>query len=231
MEARMSPAERASRYEIRVQGALDARWSAWFAGLDVCNRASGETTLTGLIRDQSELHGVLAKVRDLGLPLVEVRRLDLDLTRDTVPAVDRSPRERTAHMSQDQIPDLVRRWAAAESQSDADALDGLMTDDCKVIGPRGFVLDRQQCLQRFRSGALKTEAFDWSEVGVREYGQTVVVTGVVTQQASYQGQDASGRFRVTQIAVQQGSAWKCASLQFSGPIPEMPPAHGMQSAS
>jgi hypothetical protein len=72
----MCAAERARRYEIRVQGALDARWSAWFAGLDVCNRAPGETTLTGLLRDQAELHGVLAKVRDLGLPLVEVRRLD-----------------------------------------------------------------------------------------------------------------------------------------------------------
>ncbi|MCC6176676.1 MAG: hypothetical protein IT305_15310 [Chloroflexi bacterium] len=72
----MSPAERASRYEIRVQGALDARWSAWFAGLNVCNRATGETVLTGPIRDQSELHGVLARVRDLGLPLIAVRRLD-----------------------------------------------------------------------------------------------------------------------------------------------------------
>lgn len=72
----MSPADRASRYEIRVQGTLDARWSAWFADLEVCHRASGETTLTGLLRDQAELHGVLAKVRDLGLPLVGVRRLD-----------------------------------------------------------------------------------------------------------------------------------------------------------
>jgi hypothetical protein len=76
MEARMSPAERASRYEIRVQGALDARWSTWFAGLEVRSRAPCETTLTGPIRDQSELHGVLARVRDLGLPLIAVRRLD-----------------------------------------------------------------------------------------------------------------------------------------------------------
>ena len=76
MEARRCPAERASHYEIRVQSALDARWSAWFAGLEVCNRAPNETTLTGPVRDQAELHGVLARVRDLGLPLVGVRRLD-----------------------------------------------------------------------------------------------------------------------------------------------------------
>lgn len=72
----MCPAERACRYEICVQGAVDARWSAWFADLEVCNRAPGETVLTGPLRDQSELHGVLARVRDLGLPLIAVRRLD-----------------------------------------------------------------------------------------------------------------------------------------------------------
>jgi ketosteroid isomerase-like protein len=222
MEARMCPAERASRYAIRVQGALDARWSAWFGGLDVCVRPPGETTLTGLIRDQSELHGVLARIRDLGLPLVGVRRLDCDLPHDTEPGADRSPLERTAHMSHDQIPDLVRRWAEAESHSDADTLDGLMTDDCTVIGPRGFVLDRQQCLERYRSGGLRTEAFDWSDVRVREFGSTTVAVGIVTQRAFYRGQDASGRFRATQIAVQQDGTWKCAGLQFSGPIPEMP---------
>ena len=116
----------------------------------------------------------------------------------------------------------MRSWAVAESHSDAQALDALMTDDCTVIGPRGFVLDRQQCLDRYRSGALKTEAFDWSDVRVREHGPTTVVVGIVTQRASYQGQDASGRFRATQIAVEQDGRWKCAGLQFSGPIPEMP---------
>lgn len=134
-------------------------------------------------------------------------------------------------MSHDEIPDLVRSWAEAESHSDTDALDRLMTDDCTLIGPRGFVLDRQQCLQRYRSGGLKTQAFDWSDLCVREYGQTAVVTGVVTQRASYQGQDASGRFRVTQIAVQRGGAWKCAALQFSGPIPDMPPRDRVSSVS
>ncbi|MGE3271830.1 MAG: nuclear transport factor 2 family protein [Chloroflexota bacterium] len=226
----MSSAKRASRYEIRVQGALDPRWSAWFDGLEVCPRALGETALTGPIRDQAELYGVLAKVRDLGLSLVEVRRLDRDVPRDMQPGPDRTqfdagqfPRERTAYMSHDQIRDLVRHWAEAESQCNADALDGLMTDDCTLVGPRGFVLDRQQCLQRYRTGDLKMEAFAWSDMNVREYGQTAVVQGVVTQKAAYQGHDASGRFRATQIAVQQSGSWKCAALQFSGPIPEMPP--------
>jgi hypothetical protein len=63
------------RYEIRIQGHLDDRWSAWFDGLTVAAEQGGETTLSGLIRDQAALHGVLAKVRDLGLPLIAVNRM------------------------------------------------------------------------------------------------------------------------------------------------------------
>jgi ketosteroid isomerase-like protein len=218
----MRTPEHASRYEIRVKGALDARWSAWFAGLEVCSRAPGETTLTGLLRDQAELHGVLAKVRDLGLPLVGVRCLDRDPADAGVPDEARDSTEGNVKMPHDQVHELVRRWADAESRSDAAALDALMTDDCMLIGPRGFVLDRQQSLERYQSGALRTEAFSWSDVTVREYGATAIVTGIVTQRASYQGRDASGRFRATQVAVQQGGQWKCAGLQFSGPIPDMP---------
>jgi hypothetical protein len=91
----MSAAERARRYEIRVQGALDARWSAWFGGLEVCSRTLTETTLTGPIRDQSELHGVLARIRDLGLPLIELRCLDPDpACADDLPEPDRPHRSR-----------------------------------------------------------------------------------------------------------------------------------------
>jgi hypothetical protein len=61
-----------------------------------------------------------------------------------------------------------------------------------LIGPRGFVLDRQQCLKRHRSGVLRTEAFAWSDVRVREYGSTAVVEETVMQRTAYQGPDASG---------------------------------------
>ena len=59
-------------YEIRVRGRLDSRWSAWFDGLAVTDGADGEAVLTGPVADQAALHGLLAKVRDLGLPLVAV---------------------------------------------------------------------------------------------------------------------------------------------------------------
>ena len=66
----------AGLYEIRVQGVLDDRWSAWFDGLRVSSDQAGHTTIAGPVPDQAALHGLLAKVRDLGLPLLSVRRMD-----------------------------------------------------------------------------------------------------------------------------------------------------------
>ena len=65
-------------YEIRVNGVLDGGWSAWFAGLRVTSNKPGQTTISGPVADQAALHGLLAKVRDLGLPLVSVRQVHLD---------------------------------------------------------------------------------------------------------------------------------------------------------
>ncbi len=65
-------------YEIRVNGVLGSGWSAWFDGLQVTSDDRGQTTIAGPIADQAALHGLLAKVRDLGLELLSVRRLDPD---------------------------------------------------------------------------------------------------------------------------------------------------------
>jgi hypothetical protein len=67
-----------ARYELRVQGVLEPRWSAWFEGLQVSSDERGQTTIAGRVADQAALHGLLAKVRDRGLPLLAVRRLDPD---------------------------------------------------------------------------------------------------------------------------------------------------------
>ena len=66
-----------SRYEIRVKGILDGRWAAWFEDLQVSSDGD-ETVIAGLVADQAALHGLLAKVRDLGLFLISVRHLDPD---------------------------------------------------------------------------------------------------------------------------------------------------------
>jgi hypothetical protein len=60
------------RYRIKVAGTLDDSWSAWFDGLTIMHDADGDTILEGAVRDQAALHGLIAKVRDLGLTLIAV---------------------------------------------------------------------------------------------------------------------------------------------------------------
>ena len=64
------------RYEIRLHGDLPSRWAAWFDGLAVTSGGDGTTVITGPVADQTALHGLLQRVRDLGIPLVSVTRLD-----------------------------------------------------------------------------------------------------------------------------------------------------------
>ena len=63
-----------AQYEIRVAGVLDSRWAAWFGGLQV-SAEGDETVIHGLLADQPALHGLLTRIRDLGLCLISVRRL------------------------------------------------------------------------------------------------------------------------------------------------------------
>jgi hypothetical protein len=60
------------RYDIRLKGHLDTRWAAWFDGLTITHDSDGTTIIHGLVADQSALHGLLQKTRDLGLPLISV---------------------------------------------------------------------------------------------------------------------------------------------------------------
>jgi hypothetical protein len=71
-----SPNSNSQIYEIRLKGHLDNRWSAWFEGLTITLEKDGDTLLTGLVVDQAALHGLLKKVRDLGMPLVSVSPLE-----------------------------------------------------------------------------------------------------------------------------------------------------------
>jgi hypothetical protein len=68
-----------TNYEIRVLGHLGPSAAAWFPGLTIRRAADGETILTGPVADQSALHGILMRVRDLGLPLILVRRVETNL--------------------------------------------------------------------------------------------------------------------------------------------------------
>jgi hypothetical protein len=79
-----SPSGVAARYEIRVKSVLDRRWAAWFDALQVIGEGE-ETVISGLLADQPALHGLLAKIRDLGLCLISVHRLATGEVSDGTP--------------------------------------------------------------------------------------------------------------------------------------------------
>ena len=63
-------------YQIRIKGHLDSQWTGWFEEMNISLDENGETLLTGPVADQSALHGLLKKVRDLGMPLLSVNRIE-----------------------------------------------------------------------------------------------------------------------------------------------------------
>ncbi len=68
-------------YEIRLKGHLDDRWAAWFEGLSLAQESDGTTLIYGPVVDQAALHGLLCKVRDLGVPLIAVTQVDSKQTK------------------------------------------------------------------------------------------------------------------------------------------------------
>jgi ketosteroid isomerase-like protein len=125
--------------------------------------------------------------------------------------------------TEEQIRALGERWARAEQQGDADALEALAADDFTMVGPVGFVLNKQQWLDRYRTSSdLALESLSWDEVAVRDYGDTAVAIGVHTQRGQFQGRPVDGKFRATHVAVRRGAEWVLAGMQLS-PIGGPPP--------
>lgn len=85
MADQQRPHSSATVYQIRVKGQLSGAWAEWFGGLAMTVTASGDTLLTGALRNQAALHGVLRSVRDLGLPLISI--IPVDPTADATPPI------------------------------------------------------------------------------------------------------------------------------------------------
>jgi hypothetical protein len=119
----------------------------------------------------------------------------------------------------DQVNELVRRWVAAEIAGDTAELDSLAGAGFRLVGPAGFVLDKQQWLGRYQPGFLVTTSLSVSDLDTRECGETVAITiGVQNQRATYQGHAADGRFRVTVIAARDEAGddrWRLAGVHLS----------------
>lgn len=99
-----------------------------------------------------------------------------------------------------------------------------LADDFVGVGPLGFLLTKEEWLQRVESGALKYEALAWSDAATRVYGDAAVVVGRQTSRATYQGHATGGELRATLIFVRSGNEWRLAGVHFSpiGPPPGAP---------
>jgi ketosteroid isomerase-like protein len=122
-----------------------------------------------------------------------------------------------------QILAIGARWARAEQDADTAALDEIAAPDFRQVGPAGFVLDKQQWLDRYATASLVTSSLVWDEVEVRDFGQTAISIGRQTQQAIYQGHPADGQFRVTHVFLRDGAGWVLASLHLSYAAPPARP--------
>jgi hypothetical protein len=87
-------------YQIRLKGHLGGQWTDWFGGLTISLEDNGETLLSGPLADQAALHGLLKKVRDLGLPLLAVNRLEPGLAGE--PAPKAPPADHSANARRDE---------------------------------------------------------------------------------------------------------------------------------
>jgi hypothetical protein len=96
-----------------------------------------------------------------------------------------------------------------------DELAAMVVEDFTLVGPAGFVLDRDQWVARYRVGDLATHELIWDEIAVRDYGDAAVAIGVHAQRASYRGKAADGRFRGTHIYVRRDGRWLLAGIHLS----------------
>jgi hypothetical protein len=111
------------------------------------------------------------------------------------------------------LEELLRVWRDAEARGDAAALDALLAADFRGDGPLGFVLDKDGWLDRHRRGDLVVDSLVWIADDVRVINQTAVAIGVQSQVARYRGQDCSGAFACTLVAVRRGGRWTIVNLQ------------------
>lgn len=119
--------------------------------------------------------------------------------------------------------DVGRRWAAAEVAKDLPTLDALAHPDLRLVGPLGFILDRQQWLDRYQQGQLDTTELTWDQADITIIGDLAISIGRQSQKATFQGRASDGDFRITHVFVRDQAAaygWLIASIHLS---PIMPP--------
>ena len=129
---------------------------------------------------------------------------------------------------------LGEDWAAAELRGDTVSLGRILADDFVAVGPRGFMLSKEQWLSRHDSGNLTYEAFEWDEVTVRVHGDAAVIIGRETASAVYEDgevrHEIQDQFRVTLVFVEEQGRWVLLGLHLS-PIAAPPTGRPVQSTN
>jgi ketosteroid isomerase-like protein len=105
------------------------------------------------------------------------------------------------------------QFTQAALRVDAPILESIMSDDYIFIGGEGQITDKAGHIAALKSGDRKYTSLKSSDVRVRTYGDTAVLTGRVTAEASVNGQDISGQYLVTRVYVNQGGRWEIVSAQ------------------
>jgi hypothetical protein len=115
----------------------------------------------------------------------------------------------------EQITTLERRWVEAEIAGDLTALDAMTVAEFYLVGPLGFVLNKQQWLARHAAGQLVTRELTWEDLNIRILNEMAITIGELTQVASFRGNPVSGRFRGSHIYVRFAGGWRLAGQHLS----------------
>jgi len=110
---------------------------------------------------------------------------------------------------------LENEFARAVASNDADALDAFLADDWIIVEPDGGMIDKARFLGVIRSGALSHESMESTDLKIRVYGNTALVTGLTTSKGKFMGQDFTSCERATDIFVKQSDRWQCVFTQLT----------------
>jgi len=120
-----------------------------------------------------------------------------------------------ANTMEEELLKLEDEFARAVDGNDADALDGLLANDWIIVEPDGSIIDKARFLGVIRSGALSHESMESTDLRVRLYGNTAVVTALTTTKGKFMGQDFASCERATDIFVKQTDRWQCVFTQLT----------------
>ncbi|HEX3228470.1 MAG TPA: nuclear transport factor 2 family protein [Pyrinomonadaceae bacterium] len=110
---------------------------------------------------------------------------------------------------------MGNEFARAVASNDVDALDGILAHEWIIIDPDGSIIDKARFLGVIKSGALSHESMESTDLRVRLYVNTAVVTGLTTTKGKFMGQDFASCERATDIFVKQTDRWQCVLTQLT----------------